>query len=515
MLFQSRNTAGVYKAATLNGMQTLITNALLVGALELPATLLYAQEQSVNFDLLVFDAVPLSVQSPADESSGPSAAVPLQAAELGSLPRNNPQPVQTLVRTHANPVTASAPVDLSSADATRYEALLKEVEQKGNAYDAGLSESLMDLAAAYERSGDYARALPLYERASHLTRVNYGLFSAEQIPIVERVIDNQVMRGDLIAADQQQEYLYYLHRRIHGENNPGLLPAMEAYAEWNLFAFSARKLSPTPVSADEIASETPSATKGPAPVEDVVMFRIQRLMNAQGIYQQIVKLLLTHFGTADPRLPEVERSLAVTNYLYATQVVVNESLLINTQSLNYNPDFPVKMLGFAEGREALERRIQYLEETPGTPRDEITKAKMELGDWLMSSRKRMNGIEVYDQVFADYVAAGASQTEIDALFHPALPVAIPTFLVSPYSRESLNIPADASLQYKGYVDVEFVVGRYGQTSTPRELARSEGTPDRLVDALLRNIRRDQYRPRYRDGRAVEQDRIRARYYYAY
>lgn len=472
------------------------------------------KEAEINFNLLVFDPVPLAIQPAAAEST-PGQAPATVAIELATLPRGNPLPVQNLMQTYANPVSAIPASDTALDGVVRYEAQLKEIEQKGNAYDLELTETLLGLAASYENVGEYANALPLYERASHITRVNHGLFSLDQVPIVQRVIANDIARGDLLSADQQQDYLFYLNRRIHGDNNPALLTAMLDYAEWNVYAFRARMLSPPVVTVEELTDATPSTTKEPPPVEDIFAFRIEKLITAQIAYENIINLIMAHFGTTDPRLPAAERALAVTNYLYATQVIASDGGIEMTNGY-YSPDFPrLSGGGFSEGREALERRVQYLEQNGTASREEITRAKMELGDWLITSRKRMNAVELYDQVFADYVASGASQTEIDALFHPLLPVSIPTFVMNPYTRASLSIPADAAIQYRGYVDVEFSIGRYGQTSMPRELARSQDVDDKVVEVLMRNIRRDQFRPRYQDGHAIEEDRVQIRYYYSY
>src|SRR5690606_16912641 len=159
---------------------------LLLGALQFPSPLVYAQEESVNFDLLIFDAVPLAIQPAAPAAdSAPAADATYQATELATLPRSNPRSVAALVRLYANPVApalADTPIDTSLVDVARYEAALKELEQKGDAYALQLTESLMDLATSYENSGDYVKALPLYERANHVTRVNHGLFSLEQVP---------------------------------------------------------------------------------------------------------------------------------------------------------------------------------------------------------------------------------------------------------------------------------------------------------------------------------------------
>lgn len=516
----------------------LLHGSLLIACC-LQATPLIAAD-ALNLDLLLFDPVPLAVvvdagaqtavttpnpATPAGEEivSTPAPQPPYRSQELQSLPSVNAQSIQ-LALANLAVSSASSTADTLASDIARYEASFKELEQAGNAYARELPESLMSLADAYERAGDYLKALSLYERASHIIRVNEGLFTLSQETVVERMIGNYLARGDMVAADQQQEYLYYLRRKVHPHHSPELIEAMQDFAQWNVqafqyYAFRPMAVPPTPAAGAE--AEPPAAPPPPtaaavAPAADIDEFRIQHLFNAQLIYQQISNLLLANFGITDPRLPDNELQLAVTNYLFATNVVARGGSAFDGMQQGFDsPDLSVRRFGYGEGRSSMERRVDYLRKTPDTPPEAIVRAQLDLIDWMIATRSRSDIQSVFAQAYKDYTESGATPEQVAALFHPALPASLPSIVPQRFTRASFGLPADTALQYRGFIDVSFRVNKIGESMSPELLYQSPDTPNEVAETLLRSIRRAQFRPRMVDGKLVDDDSVTARYYYTY
>lgn len=508
-----RHLAPSVSCNRLLGCGLLLTH-MLAQAVLIPSA--FAQEQELDLDLLVFDAVPLNVNVESAAAVPATAEQPpYQASELVIPPRDNPLPVtvaiqQQVLQSLTEEETAAV------ADIERRQAQLKQLEQSGDAYSNELAEVLMDLAADYESTGDFLGAQTLYERANHVIRVNYGLFSAEQIPVIKRMFNNYLMSGDLYAADQQQEYLYYLQRKIHGDDTAQLIPPLQEYAEWNVQAF----LSYVPAALPSPPAEGETAEQAPVPpppasntVPDLLTFRIQHLLNAQLLYQQLIDLLLATTHRSDPRLPAAERSLAVTSYLFATQAVMMDPT-IDAQTGLYT-DMPMRRSGYSEGRKSLERRISYLQQNASTSPAELAHARLELVDWMIATHTRSDFSKVFTNAFAEYVASGATAEEVADIFYPPLPIQVPTFIIRPYTRQALGIPVEAALKYQGYIDVQYGVSKIGDSLSPKVLYRSPETPDAVEETLLRSLRRAEFRPRMKDGELVDDDKITARYYYAY
>lgn len=502
-----------------------VTAPVLAGALLLVIGITRALAQPVaDPQYLIFEPVPISVQpvdsSPPDSPDTPASdASSYQATELMRLPDTNPVDLRSWLLTRQMELLHEDPPALES-DIARYESAITALELSGGPYDPRLDQELLALGSLYQQAGQYSKALGILEQAIHINRVNNGLFNLGQIPIIEKSIENHLARGDLVAADAQHEYLFYLQRKSLGDESVDLLPALTRFAEWNVFAFNARPqllALPVPQEEDAETTEEPVITT----LENLQNFRTRRLINAQNIYQAIIQILVNNFGSQDPRLVEFEKQLALTNYFFATtfDALADAGPATTMGSNSMMPyetsDVAGNSLGYRQGKEALERRIRYLEERTNTPALELARARIDLGDWLLRFRKRSGALEEYERGYQELQAAGLEQATIDALFKPPLPVLVPSFLVHPYSRAALDIPPDLALEYKGHIDVEFSINRFGSTGSIRVLGKSASADDTIESRLLRNLRRNSYRPRHDNGVVRDNDTLQVRYYFTW
>jgi len=484
-----------------------------------------------DLQYLIFEPVPISVQAAdtstldsaaADPEPGPSAAADLrtyQATELARLPANNPIDLSSWLVTRQLELLHADPPALEG-DIGRYESAITALELSGGPYDPRMDQELLALGTLYQQSGQFTRALGTLEQAIHINRVNNGLFNLGQIPMIEKSIENHLARGDLIAADAQHEYLFYLQRKSLGEQSVDLLPALTRFAEWNVFAFNARpQLLALPAQQEEEVetTEEPAITT----LANLQTFRTRRLINAQNIYQAIIQILVNNFGPQDPRLVEFEKQLALTNYFFATTFDAMADLgpataMGNNSMMPYETsELAGNSLGYRQGKEALERRIRYLEQRANAPALELARARTDLGDWLLRFRKRSGALEEYARAYQELQAASVPQAQIDALLKPALPLLVPSFLVHPYTRAALDIPADLALEYRGYIDVEFSINRFGSSGGMRVLGKSASADDFVESLLLRYLRRNTYRPRHDDGVVRDNDTLQVRYYFTW
>lgn len=459
-----------------------------------------AAQYGRELQFLIFDPVALQVIETTDEAD---VATP-RFRESGELPTQDPSRLGDWLAANT---TASDNGRLNlNGDITGYERIIAELETNEGPFSAALPQQLLALGDVHQANGDLAQALEYFEQASHITRINHGLYSTEQVAAVERIIENHLLQGDLLAADQQHNYLLFLQQRNFGSDSAELLPALTRYAEWNMFAFTSGSIGN---SANMLSS-------------DEAIFKVERLLNAQHVYWYIVEILRKNFGLSDPRLLDAEMRLVLTNYLYATsyasrmdayslnEIDVNSSLAgsqLGAGSIGH--------MGYRHGRDALERRLAYLKEMPGAERKDIAAAALDLADWMLHfNRQRMQALETYSSLYEEF-AAGLTPSEADHLFSPAYPVALPAFIPPNWSRASLGIPPEQALRYEGHIDVEFSLNRFGKVSRLQVLAKSEATPDIVEDRLIRSIRNTQFRPRLVDGQARDEDVVQARYYYTW
>ncbi len=461
-----------------------------------------------NFQNLLFEPSVLNEQTPLAESDE------LPATALVDEP-TNPHITDTAISIDEFFASQKqAPVDqleTINSDIANYKKVILDLEQKGGAYEAGLSEELLALASLYQKNDEYAEAQKVLNRAAHIARVNNGLFDAAQVPLLKKVIENYVELGDIVGADRQQEALFYMQQRLYSDSDIELLPALKYYAEWNIFAATTNI---TPAATESESSEDE--------IVDTVSFQFQRLVNAKNLYDAMMQILIMNPGFDDSHLAQVENQLLVISHIFATRYTPYASSL-DIPSFSGFSSLPSSgggfmgnvELGYRNGIDILENRINRILEQPTPDPRKLAAAKVELAEWLLVFDRRMTAVELLEETYNDMTTAAVPEEKLSRLLHPALPQEIPEFRSHRYTRPYLGIPDDVMLQYKGYVDVEFEVNRFGGPSSIMVLGTSPDTDEEIVDRLVNHIRYSQIRPRVQNGKVPNADLYRLRYHYTY
>jgi hypothetical protein len=113
----------------------------------------------------------------------------------------------------AAPLLANTPIALAADKAGMEDGFLQQVatvEGEYGPYAAGLSESLYDLGRFYQSAGDADSALAVFRRGLHVIRINDGLNSAAQVPLLRATLDTYRMSGDFEGLDDRYDYYYVL-----------------------------------------------------------------------------------------------------------------------------------------------------------------------------------------------------------------------------------------------------------------------------------------------------------------
>lgn len=396
-------------------------------------------------------------------------------------------------------------------DIDSYKKVILDLEQKGGAYEASLSEELLSLASLYQKTGEYGEAQTILNRAAHIARVNNGLFDASQVPLLQKVIENYVQLGDLMAADRQQEALFYMQQRLYDNNSPELLPGLKYFAEWNLFA-ATTNITPPPVTDDNESDEKP--------IVDMAVFQYEHLLEAQNLYDAIARILIANPAVDQTNLADAENKVLFISHLFATRYGFTGSFdapsFSGFSSTSDGSYMRRNDMSYRTGTDILQSRITRLEQQPAPDLKRLAKAKMELADWLLISNRRMTALDVLREAHRQLAEAGMPAAELNDLFNPPLPQEIPAFMIPGYSRADLGIPQDASLKYRGFVDLEFDVNRFGNPSSIHVLGTSSDTDKEIPAHLVNYIRYSQFRPRLlEDGSVNNTDNYRLRYHYTY
>ncbi|MFK7864351.1 MAG: hypothetical protein AB8B95_09030 [Pseudohongiellaceae bacterium] len=115
----------------------------------------------------------------------------------------------------------------------RQQALI-EMQSDLGIYDPALQEAYSDFGAFYSEIEDFENAIKLHTDALQVARINTGLYSEEQLPIIDALIRNNGEIKDWAEVDDLQELDYFVASRLYDLDDPELIEAIEGYGGWKL-----------------------------------------------------------------------------------------------------------------------------------------------------------------------------------------------------------------------------------------------------------------------------------------
>lgn len=378
-----------------------------------------------------------------------------------------------------------------------YEEFISRTLVSAGPYSLPISEAAFALGRLQQDSGELEAALASFERSMQVLRINHGLFSPEQVPVMRAIINIHIERNDVESAHAMQEALYNLQTRHFGADDVASVSALLEWADWNVNLFLLQdQLTPQFYITDT----------------DQLRMRLRdpRLSLAYSGYTQALQLLQEKSTLEDERLVTTERKLAALNFIFNRKVQDAVSSLPSYAGQTKDFNSPTQILEqantvhFADGSSALRRAIAYSYSVPNPDYDYIAARMMELGDWYLLFDRRAAALDIYEDALDVMVSAQLSQEEVERIMAPGMPVQTPdaTYLSAPAS----------SGHFAGFIDVEFDLSKFGMATNPQIIGTS--IADRSIEKeLLRTIRNCKFRPKFVAGMPVSDEKIRLRYYY--
>lgn len=171
--------------------------------------------------LLALGLLLLSPLAMAQETS--EAAQP--GAETGALDPEAQEP-------EALDPEESARLQALAARRVELEQDLDDLRSAAGIYSPVLMEAYSDLGALYTELKDFDSAVRVYNDALQIVRINNGLYSEQQLPLVESLIDTQQQRRDWQAVDDLAHLHLHLHERLYGRTDAAYLDAALDYGAW-------------------------------------------------------------------------------------------------------------------------------------------------------------------------------------------------------------------------------------------------------------------------------------------
>lgn len=357
---------------------------------------------------------------------------------------------------------------------------IDRIEAEDGAYGEQLSQHLLGLGLTYQKEGEHDEAIDVFKRAIHVNRINQGLYNLNQVPMLERLIESHVARGQWEDANDRHHYLYWLHRRNYGEDDPRMLPVIDKLSAWHLNAYAL----------------------------DVSSGLFHHLINAHNLFKLAVDIIDTNYGTHDLRLIEALRGLTVSNYYLATyqgksnkgfQMTTNSSSAPSAEERARLDQYIIN--SYSSGKKAITRMVDVYTNNPESPPSASIKAKVELGDWYLLFNKWHSALDIYQESYDTLVANNANPIDIRKLF--GKPIALPDLPLI-----DTQLPNDENPHY---VLVRFNVTPYGRA---RDIEILESYPPdkvRIRSRVRKSLKVAKFRPRFENGAPALTENVTHRY----
>jgi hypothetical protein len=379
------------------------------------------------------------------------------------------------------------------ASIIQYNDAVRATEFDGGVWDLGLAEDLAVLGGLFQQQGDHLQAIETFDRVVHISRINNGLHTLDQIPAVEQMIESYLATSDWEKADLYYNYLYYIQDKAFGSKDPRIIPVLDRLATWNLRAFNIGF-------DDNMAS---------------------RLSTAQILFGAAARMVGAHFGESDTRYALYQRNVANSAYL----MTKHPNLMRDLNSAEFRmsedalrrkimADEQASSRGYQTGETALLEVLNFQRQQGSSPLA-LAEAIADLADWYLIFHQRRAAAELYLEAWQILSTTENSEELLRAFFGKVVP--LPTFLEAPTSLVfSSSSARDTSELRVGYADLIFDVTENGVVRNLEVIGDAEEEESyAIIGRLRREVRDSIFRPIVKDGELIRTTGNQFRYRYWY
>ena len=374
----------------------------------------------------------------------------------------------------------------------RYNSAVTDIELDGGAWDGGLVEELASLGRLQQQQGNHIGAIQTLDRAIHVNRINSGLYTLEQIPVVEQLIQSHMALGDWEEADIYNNYLYHVQQKAYGFGDPRLIPVLERLATWNIQAFKIGHGSLLGI----------------------------KLQQSQIMFNAAARMVDVHFGKADERFINYQRNIASSAYLAAK----NPDLMSQIDKSEYrtrqqvfakqmNEQRQVQPSGFRTGERALLEVVMFYQEQ-GYGTYVLAEAITHLADWYLIFGRRQSALKSYKLAWDMLQGLEDSEELTQQLFGSVTP--LPAFGSSIEVPDAFYRTEDGSQALRfDYADLTFDVTENGLARNVESISEETEDNQAQLGKLRNSTRSMRFRPLVIDGEPQRsfENHFRYRYWY--
>lgn len=342
--------------------------------------------------------------------------------------------------------------------------------------------------ARYQEQRRYEPAIEAYSKAVYLLRVNEGLATPLQVPLLQQIIESLLAQGRFVDADNYQNYLFRIQRENLRPSDPEMLRAVEQYADWQRNAY----------------------------ISELDKDRYARILGMIDLYTDMADAVVQEQGELSPILLPYLRGKLKAQYLMSIYPGESEAAVAVELQQQDNVDLPtlkkMRFMRFRDfnyryGEQNIRQMRDIIESDPASGTLEVANATVALGDWHQWHHRYALAQNAYREAWE--LMAGEAGEEAWRRQTFGAPLELPREVVFQPGRLAIPVPNT------GEVRLGFTVSPHGEARNIEVLVPDEAEDADTVNRGHRFLRDIRFRPSMVEGEAVASNRVERSYLIRY
>jgi len=363
-----------------------------------------------------------------------------------------------------------------------------EIQEAINgAYDENLAETFYGLGKTLQRLNRHEDAIDAFKHSMHVNRVNHGMHSVTQAPMMQGVIESQKQLGGVVEITKQYYQLLWTYEKFYGADSSELLPLLNEASDWHRDTY--------------LANKTPAY--------------LSHLLNSLSLTDSAVEISSRTYGSDNPELITPLKKLALNSYYLAEYYMLypNDKMYsqgeppINYQFLtpitnehgnksnNFAHNDQFGFVSYKSGRYAYLKLIDVLQKSNASIAEQA-QAMAGLGDWMLIFNKKDSADRFYRMAWDLLNETGDVSANEDLFGAPKL---IPN---TSYLKSETAQNDSQKLDPERFVKISFFVSQRGSASNFSVLESRPADNNGLIKQARSLWRGFRFRARYENGQAV-------------
>jgi tetratricopeptide (TPR) repeat protein len=361
----------------------------------------------------------------------------------------------------------------SDSEVSTYQKVVDDMESRMGTYAPDLPEKLLSLGSALQKRGRHAEAIRVFKRGTHLARINNGLYSATQIPLIQGEITSYIATGGLREADERQQYMHSV--QLRSLNDPDArVQALMQQAAWQQSAYQMR------------LDEQPFV----------------RLLSMWDLYRVALSDIADREGDTSVNLLPPLDGLLQAQYLIADHQSnamsagsSSETSFGKRQAQNRFNAY--RSRSYSQGSSVIRaiydvKRAQVEDHNLATAESLVM-----LGDWMLWHGDHKQAFAAYQEALGELAELDDAQLQTHRIF--GKPVALPTI------EGVRSLPREVAVEDSDIL-LEFTVTERGKVTQISRLDAKEKYKSTSIK-LMRKLRSTPFRPRFESINPVVTEKI--------